>query len=503
MKKLFTKGILIAFGFVLASAMFNSSAQNSKEPITSEERTKVLKKSSTELTNLMLDLGNSETEVSKYRVFKTLFDQRGSLKLLREELLSQIDGFESEISPALNEALLDELLEKFTQDDLESWPDTDFILDGEATEAREFVNDVTAINSNLGKYLETSALMFHRLHVLTNGSKVFNRRKELRKLVSRADTLFADKLSLAESAKDFIKEDILSDPVFLRNLESSRCREVGKFLLKRKPILAAKIDLIASIDTNYCQEDFFSSYEEFLGKLAFNSSFSERESFLVDESVAEVISPAYERYPHLQTLQSELFALGAVDSIEAGDVGQAEAFLEESLSLEEGLESQDLVASYLANEREVVSRLRGVEIEDIEDLEEDYSEEEYEEEAELEEVPTTKKKRRKARVELEEEDLAEEEYVEEEEEESSSKKKKKQPRSLGIWIFIIVLGILFIAVITAVFFIILNKLKEEQETDDYSYDSGDIDEFDEEDFWGEEEEDLLDDELSEKQANDS
>jgi len=513
MKKLISPIIFVTLGVVLAAMIADSGADDrsrgrSVSVEATNSRAEVIREPSDEFQNALAELEGLDSQASKVKVFRSLLGEKEGYGLFREEVLDDIDKFESRYSSSLKQALLETLIQKFTEDDYQSWTEASYIDEGKPTEARSFVDEIGSINSDLGSYLETSALMTFRLSRITEAGRKFVSEKELRSLVGNAKILFKEQASPTRTAGSFIDPDILADEAFSKFLESRRCKEVVAYLLNIKSVNSRRLKLLPSIDLESCDENIYSSLEDFLGFLATKGSLEDRRAYLGDEQIKKLMLSTYEQSPRLQTLQAELFALGAVDSLELGDVKRAESYLEKSLSLADGLNSQKLLARHLSQEYEISSGIEGLKVAELEDIDSDSSNrsksraslgemEDSENEEFEEDLDESEEDYREESG--EQEDYDEEDYDEEKLDKSRKRKsssKKKSSKSLGVWVFILVLGVIFIIVITAVLFIFLNKIKSEKESDEFSYDSGDED-FDEDAFWDEEDEVASGDEIAE------
>ena len=92
-----------------------------------------------------------------------------SLQLLRPEAIGKLPEYRATILPELKRQSLKSLLVRFSLSDWTNWPRASQGENGGPTVARTFVNDVMMVNTELGSFLETSALLF--LWALSNNRR--------------------------------------------------------------------------------------------------------------------------------------------------------------------------------------------------------------------------------------------------------------------------------------------------------------------------------------------
>ena len=267
-----------------------------------------------------------------------------SMQLLSPQILRGLPDYRSVILPIVKESLLIALVSKFSEQDWIDWPRAAFAQRNGPTAARSFVDDVRIVNSDLGRYLETAAYLFHVLYLRSMQGEGVNLREEALNLTRNAERILANRKVRAVPARALLEPEIVSDTVFLREFERKRGDFILFYAAEHPQELERQLILLLGLDGNFATAEHLTSIADILRTSALSGSprFRDRVLRLTVESPS--VQLFIERSPRVRRALAELYLIGVVDALEEHDTRRALLFLNQSIAVQPGLRAQELLA---------------------------------------------------------------------------------------------------------------------------------------------------------------
>ncbi len=184
----------------------------------------------------------------------------GEFNLIRSESLRSNPQLYMAISTELNSFALETMVTKFSDSDWVLWKDNLSSYGSDVSEARRWLNSIKVVNFELGRYLETSALLFTALYHASTMGKVFSVEEELYELSTEASTIFQAITPKAYSPRINLDIVVTSDPSFLLWLERLRSQFIVNYAKREPKQLETQLLLLASVKQEYITPDVISVY---------------------------------------------------------------------------------------------------------------------------------------------------------------------------------------------------------------------------------------------------
>lgn len=275
------------------------------------------------------------------------------LYLVRSDYVSSFPDYEQHLLPVLRRESLKNLLKRFSQADWDNWPNAAFGKDAGPTLARLYVDDVTAVNAELGSYLETAAYLFYRQNKSVLEGEEFVLAQEILLAHDRAELILKHRKSTSIPARYLFYPQIASDPQFLEQLEELKCNAVSKRLAQQEQIGVQEMDLLGQIRIPHCGQGIVPGVRSFLHRLTLEATPEDRDLFLRHKPARKAVKVLSWRSQEINSALARFFAVVSVDFLQIEEFELAEVYLNKSIKAEPGLKIQDLVSSYLYIEEEV------------------------------------------------------------------------------------------------------------------------------------------------------
>ena len=247
------------------------------------------------------------------------------LTVLAPESLGSDISKETLILPEVKSLCLSRLKQIMTLNDWSSWKDALRGIDRNQSVARVFVDDIRSINFQLGRYVETAALLFSALYNNTANGRVFSAEETLYGLLQQSDQLFRSRTPTAISSRVYLDTLIIDDPSFQKSLEDLRSNFVSSYYRKEPTEIETHLILLSSIKSSNYSSDIIDMYVQLLERMSLNLSPRFREDLRVhyfSPDIANIISKNSE-----QIRQSifNLYRVGISDFIKNDDISKAKA----------------------------------------------------------------------------------------------------------------------------------------------------------------------------------
>jgi hypothetical protein len=278
--------------------------------------------------------------------------REGSISALRDidsKAIGVLPEYRSTILPLLEREGFDSLLSRFRQIDWMNWPMSSFAVDGGPTDARQYVDRISAVNSELGRFLETAARLVHSVYVSTRKGQSFSEQDKLHELLAGADRQPVDANIRTALARTMLDAQILQNPIFQRRFEQLRSQFVLSYLQSHPDEVLRSFQLLLSAHFN--ENDMLSSALLMLLRrftLDASAKFREQIFDIIHQSLN--IQIAAKSDAQLQRALAELYLVGAMDALEADDRQRAAIYLDESQGYNSDLKGQEILTEYLKSD---------------------------------------------------------------------------------------------------------------------------------------------------------
>ena len=270
-----------------------------------------------------------------------------SLKQIRPEYLHALPAYKEELLPLIRTRALEQLVYRFLPEDWNNWENSIESRAGGPTQANEYVRNVSLVNPELGKYLETAAWLFSLMYKTIMSGEVFDEQKAMKDLLSHSSFLFANRKVLAVSPAEMFDTNIISDSSFIAIFERLRGDLFKDFFDMNQNEFSKQAALIRTLKPEYCSPEAIEAVRLFIEQLTTRASKEYRKKIINSLLESDIVKSFSKSSFEGSLALSQLFAVAAVDEIEAGDKKAAEKLLNVSLGLNSGLKTQEHVKNYL------------------------------------------------------------------------------------------------------------------------------------------------------------
>ena len=275
-----------------------------------------------------------------------------SLQVLRGEYLHTIPTYDAIILPELKTHLVGVLSHKFSDADWVSWSTSLNDARREKTNARNFIDDLSVVNFELGRFGETIAFLFHGLYVSTMLGKVYSVEEDLYDLVLNAEKIFQNRGPDALPARLYIDPEVSTEQAFLKALEQYRAKFTLEFYAREPSQLETGLRLVLSVQEEFISNELSQVASDLIRRLSKEGSgryrAQIRHSILGQDSTAALMRKS----PAVRLALAEFYVISAIDALEIRDLKEARELLDRSISVQPGLEAQVLVRRHLEQEQE-------------------------------------------------------------------------------------------------------------------------------------------------------
>jgi len=270
-----------------------------------------------------------------------------SLRVLGAQVLSGIPDYRKTLLPDIKEEALSSLLSRFREVDWANWQASSFARDGGPTLARSYVDLINSVNTELGEYLETAAILFSRLAVDTAKRKVFEPEKELISVLREPQNPLGQGSGQFLQADSVLDANILDDSTFASFIERLRARVVGQHLetFEGEPLEA--FALLLSVRPEFMDEELEHDLLVLLRQFALEASPRYRDEVFRMLRKAPVFAELGQDRQALRRALAELYLIGVIDAIDRKDRPRAALYMDESIALVPDLHSQELLRPML------------------------------------------------------------------------------------------------------------------------------------------------------------
>lgn len=183
-----------------------------------------------------------------------------SFVYLRSENLSAHPELQIAINPELRSEAIEKLISKFGDVDWLMWKENLSSVSESKSDARRWLDKIKVVNFDLGRYLETSALLLSALYQATNLGKVFSAEEELYELSTEASLLFKLVTPKAYSPRTNLDVSITSDASFHVWLEQLRAQFVVNYGKKEPKQIETQLHLLASVKPEFLTSPVIAAY---------------------------------------------------------------------------------------------------------------------------------------------------------------------------------------------------------------------------------------------------
>jgi hypothetical protein len=295
-------------------------------------------------------------EIPRERLLQTLTNvlkdgNSDALQSLRVDYLSILPDYESVILPALKRQALECLLDRFSDSDWADWPSSAYANDGAPTLARRYVDDVSLVNPELGKFLETAAQLLYGMQLTIMSGSPYQLEDDLYFVIQNAERLVPKKRPVAIPARLLLEPGILHDQVFLDVIEWERGKLVARYIERYPYEMQSGLKLVQVLKPEYCGKAVFRAVRSLIYNLSFEASARLRLDAAQTISESPVFSEIARSDGHARYALAEFYVVAAVDALEAGQAAQSHTLLDTSIRTMPGLETQKMLVEFLSRPR--------------------------------------------------------------------------------------------------------------------------------------------------------
>jgi hypothetical protein len=247
------------------------------------------------------------------------------LSILRPEILGDNLIKETSLLPEVKSLLLNRLIFLMQQNDWVSWKELLVSNNINKSPAREFVDNISTVNFQLGRYLETSALLFSSLYTKTSNGSVFSAEQALYGFLQQSNYLFILKAPKAISTRMFLDTLITDDSTFITHLNQLRVSLFVLYAKKEPNEIETQLILLSTISPEYFTNDITKIYSEILNHVNKKISSRFREEVRSHYFNPEVSKSLVKNNINLSSSIFKLYETVINDSIEIGDLQKAKS----------------------------------------------------------------------------------------------------------------------------------------------------------------------------------
>ncbi len=346
----FTLGVGLAFGLAFALQYFTRPSEEAAAPRArllspppdSPAASEPTPTPNTDKSNPLFDAAPQDRPELIARALEN--GGIADLQLLQSEQLRQLPDYRTAIVPTMKRAGIDGLLSRFAESDWLDWPRANSALEGGPTAARAYIDDIRVVNPDLARYLETAALLFQTLYLKTSQGQPFVLREELYAISRSAERLLEYRKAKAIPARQLLDLEIGQDALFIRELERKRADFVLLYTKEHPAEVQKNFTLLLGLEPAYASDEVLRSLTNILRRFALEGSPKFRDQVLREAAESAAMQELLRRDARVRKAVAELYLIGVIDALEQADTRRAMLYLNESVSVQPGLRSQDLLA---------------------------------------------------------------------------------------------------------------------------------------------------------------
>jgi len=185
---------------------------------------------------------------------------KSHFNFLRSDNLKSNPQMYMAITPELRSYAIESLVSRLNDADWVLWKENLSTYGSPKSEARRWLDGIKVVNFELGRYLETSALLFTALYHASTLGRVFSVEEELYELSTEATTLFQAVTPKAYSPRINLDTSVTSDPSFLMWLEQLRSQFVINYSKREPKQLETQLLLLASVKQEFLTPPVLANY---------------------------------------------------------------------------------------------------------------------------------------------------------------------------------------------------------------------------------------------------
>lgn len=270
-----------------------------------------------------------------------------SLERLQRDALKTVPNYQNEILPVLKKESLLVLLRRFSDSDWTDWPRASFILEGNPTPARTYVNDVFIVNEDLGRFLETAALLFYITYASGSEGKIISPEQALERVFAQSNRLLAYRAPKAIPPRDMLDPEILSLSFVRERFKQLQNSLVLRFIRNHPGEYQLHFELLSGLSDDAVNAETNEVLAELLQRFSLEASPKFREEILKRVRSGQALSESVRTNSRVARALAHLFLVGTLDALDAGEPRKASLYLDESYAYDPRLPSQEVVASAL------------------------------------------------------------------------------------------------------------------------------------------------------------
>ena len=267
-----------------------------------------------------------------------------SLERLNGKALANLPEYHQEVLPILKKETLQVLLRRFSESDWTDWPRSSFVLEGSPTPARTYVNDVFIVNEDVGRFLETAALLLYVSYSSAAEGKIIQPEKALERVFSQSDRLMAYRSAKSIAPREMLDPEILSLPFVKERLKQIQSSLVMRYIRAHPNDYSLLFDLLAQLPNETVSSEVNDALADLLQRFSLEASAQFRREILDKILSGHSIAERSRSDARVSRSLAHLFLMGVVDALEVGDMRRADLYLDESYSFDPHLPAQDMVA---------------------------------------------------------------------------------------------------------------------------------------------------------------
>lgn len=278
-----------------------------------------------------------------------------SLALLRKEHLRVIPDYRRRILPRLRYLALESLFQRFSDADWRSWPVGALTAEGERTDARYFVDKVVAVNTEIGRSLETAAHLLHGMYVSISAGAPYAMKEDLQYLVLNVSEVLGARSDDEPPAESAFDPMILKDPAIELSFEQVRAELTKQFIREHPKQVEAKVALMLDLDERAVDPVIAEELRKTLHALSLHASAQFRAELLPTLVDSTMLNALAKRDGKLARALANLYVVGVIDALDAGRPSLGRKLLMRSEQTYGGLRAQKLLHAYFAQRVEADS----------------------------------------------------------------------------------------------------------------------------------------------------
>jgi hypothetical protein len=271
-----------------------------------------------------------------------------SLQVVRSEYISFLPEYKDELLPQLKKSVMDTLRLRFSETDWLDWPSSNIAHKGGPTEARVFVDNLSLLNDDLGRFAETAAQLMHGMYLSILSGNRYSLKDDLFFVIQGAEKILSARTFVAIPARLMLDPAILSDPGFALSIESLRCDLTALHLRRYPEEFSAHLILIQDLKVDACSPATRDAVAEVLRRLTLETSTAFRKEILPKVIETATLVQLAQKNTQVKNNLAEFYVMSAVDALEQRETERAQGLLNLSTDIYKGLRSQGIVREHLA-----------------------------------------------------------------------------------------------------------------------------------------------------------